>query len=60
MNKTSYNGRYSNTIIVVVSLVCICYAIVRYNIAGDVPWRDLPIFVLNKGISLASLVLLDP
>lgn len=34
------------------------YAVLRYNIAGDVPWKDVPIFVFNKGISLASFILM--
>ena len=34
------------------------YAVVRYHLAGPVPWKDLPFFILNKGISLSALVLL--
>ena len=33
------------------------YAVVRYHLAGPVPWKDLPFFILNKGISLSALVL---
>ena len=36
----------------------VAYAIVRYHLAGPVPWTDLPLFVLNKGISLGAFILL--
>ncbi len=44
--------------ILVTIFVSVSYAIIRYNIIGDVPWKDLPFFVLNKGIALSSLILL--
>ena len=34
---------------------CLAYAVVRYHIAGDVEWRHLPLFILNKAISLAAV-----
>lgn len=34
------------------------YAILRYHVAGPVPWKDFPFFILNKGISLAAFILL--
>ncbi|MCM4151619.1 hypothetical protein DHD05_08460 [Arenibacter sp. N53] len=34
------------------------YAVLRYNVVGTVAWKDLPIFILNKGVSLAAIVLL--
>lgn len=34
------------------------YAILRYNIMGSIPWKDLPLFILNKGVSLSSFILL--
>ncbi len=45
-------------IISVITFVSVTYAIIRYNIIGDVAWKDLPFFVLNKGIAFSSLVLL--
>ena len=45
-------------IISVVLIFSIGYAIVRYHIAGPVPWKDFPFFILNKGISLAAFILL--
>ena len=32
------------------------YAIVRYHLAGDVPWRHFPLFILNKATSLAAVI----
>jgi hypothetical protein len=34
------------------------YAVLRYHIAGPVPWKDFPFFILNKGISLSAFILL--
>jgi len=34
------------------------YAILRYNIFNDVPWKDLPVYVLNKAVSLAIIILI--
>ena len=33
------------------------YAVLRYHIAGDVPWSDFPLFILNKATSLAAVIL---
>ena len=38
--------------------LCLAYAILRYHIAGPVPWNELPLFILNKGLALAGLMLL--
>ncbi len=38
--------------------LCIAYAILRYHIVGPVSWNEFPFFILNKGISLAALLLL--
>jgi len=34
------------------------YSIIRYHIAGPVPWKDLSFFILNKGICLSAFILL--
>jgi hypothetical protein len=34
------------------------YSVLRYHIAGPVPWKDFPFFILNKGICLGAFVLL--
>ncbi len=44
--------------IAAVLALAIGYAVVRYHLAGDVPWKDLPFFILNKGLSLAAIALL--
>ena len=38
--------------------ISIAYAVLRYHVAGPVPWKDFPLFILNKGFSLAALILL--
>jgi hypothetical protein len=45
--------------IIAVSLsLAVGYAVLRYHIAGDVPWKDFPFLILNKGLSLGAFVLL--
>ncbi len=46
------------SIITIALIFGLAYAIVRYHIAGPVPWKDFPFFILNKGISLSAFVLL--
>jgi len=59
MNQQTGKERNSaGPIIALVILISIGYAIVRYHIAGPVPWKDFPFFILNKGISLAAFVLI--
>ena len=59
MNEQANDTRNSaGSIIAVVILFSIGYAIVRYHIAGPVLWKDFPFFILNKGISLAAFILL--
>ena len=48
----------AGSIITLVILFSIAYAIVRYHVVGPVPWKDFPFFILNKGISLAAFILL--
>jgi len=59
MNKISYKNQFSGGIILIITVLSIGYAVLRYNILGEVPWKDLPLYVLNKGISLSSLILLS-
>ena len=58
MKIISKNKEPAGRIILITTVLSVGYAILRYNIFGDVPWKDVPIFVLNKGISLASFILL--
>ena len=46
------------SIITIALIFGLAYAIVRYHIAGPVPWKDFPFFILNKGISLSAFLLL--
>jgi len=57
MNETS-NRNAAGKIIFVTIVLSIAYAILRYHILGPVEWKDFPFFILNKGISLAALLLL--
>ena len=34
----------------------LAYAVIRYHFAGDVAWRHLPLFILNKATSLAAVI----
>jgi DMSO/TMAO reductase YedYZ heme-binding membrane subunit len=45
-------------IIAAVLIFGLAYAVLRYHIAGPVPWKDFPFFILNKGISLSAFILL--
>ena len=45
-------------IITIVLLFSIGYAILRYHLVGPVPWKDFPMFILNKGISLSAFIML--
>ena len=38
----------------------LAYAVVRYHVVGPVPWKDLPFFILNKGIALSAFLLRRP
>jgi hypothetical protein len=59
MNEQVDETRNSaGSIIAVVAIFSIVYAIVRYHIFGPVLWKDFPFFILNKGISLAAFILL--
>jgi len=45
-------------IIGIVLIFGLAYVVLRYHIAGPVPWKDFPFFILNKGISLSAFILL--
>ncbi len=46
------------SVIAVTLLAAIGYAVLRYHIAGDVPWSEFSLFILNKGLCLAAFILL--
>jgi len=48
----------AGSIIAIVMIFGLAYAVLRYHIVGPVPWKDFPFFILNKGISLSAFILL--
>jgi hypothetical protein len=57
MNEPHRNA--ASSIISATMVLSISYAVVRYNIVGDVPWNALPFYVLNKGLCLGAFILLS-
>jgi hypothetical protein len=45
-------------VILGILVTAMAYAVLRYNIVGDVPWNDLPLYIVNKGLSLGGMILL--
>ncbi len=59
MNDEAEARRNSAGRIIAITLVFgLTYAIVRYHVAGPVPWKDFPFFILNKGLALSAFILL--
>ena len=59
MNEQSEKHTNSAGLIIALTVICsIGYAILRYHMAGPVPWKDFPFFILNKGLSLSAFILL--
>ena len=59
MNDEAEARRNSAGRIIALTLVFgLTYAIVRYHVAGPVPWKDFPFFILNKGLALSAFILL--
>lgn len=52
------NKNHATFVIFLVLGLSIAYAILRYHILGPVPWKDFPMFILNKGLCLAAYLLL--
>jgi DMSO/TMAO reductase YedYZ heme-binding membrane subunit len=48
----------AGSIITIVLIFGLAYAITRYHLVGPVPWKDFPMFILNKGISLSAFIML--
>lgn len=46
------------SVITGVTVLSVGYAVVRYHVVGGVPWSDLSLFILNKGLCLAAFILL--
>ena len=58
MDKSPIIRNSAGKIILTTCLLSIGYAILRYHIAGPVPWKDFPFYILNKGITLSAFILL--
>ncbi len=59
MNEQAIDNKNSaGSIILITLLLAIGYSVLRYHIAGPVPWKDFPMFILNKGLCLAGFILL--
>ena len=56
--KVEQNKNAAAPLITGVLVLSISYAVLRYHLAGPVPWKDFPFFILNKGFSLAAFVLI--
>ncbi len=48
----------AGSIITIVLIFGLAYAVLRYHVVGPVPWKDFPFFILNKGLSLSAFILL--
>ncbi|MEM1355640.1 MAG: hypothetical protein AAGH88_12240 [Planctomycetota bacterium] len=53
-----YPGWKPTLLIATVLGVCLAYAVLRYNLLGPVPPDQIPLYIANKAISVASLVLI--
>ena len=42
-----------------VTVFSLAYAVTRYHLAGPVPWKDFPFFILNKALALDAFLLLS-
>lgn len=58
MPKASASSSSNAAVITAVAATSLAYAVVRYNVFAGVGWERLPLFIANKGISLASVLLL--
>ena len=56
--ETTTTQNSAGSIIGATLLLAIGYAVLRYHIAGPVPWEDLSFFILNKGLCLAAFIML--
>lgn len=56
--ETRKSDNSAGMIIGLTIILAIAYSILRYHLAGTVPWKDFPFFIMNKGISLSAFILL--
>ena len=57
MNEANPRSAGGTVIFLTMSLA-VGYAVLRYHIVGDVPWKDFSLFILNKGLCLGAFILL--
>ncbi len=59
-SKENIRNKYLSLCVVVnVLILTSSYAIIRYNVFGNVPWDQLPLFILNKVLSFSGLILIS-
>jgi hypothetical protein len=58
-SKAPGRGSAAALLIFWASVGSVGYAVVRYHVAGPVPWKDFPFFILNKALALDAFVLLS-
>ena len=55
----NYTNKFTNlNIIIIVLILTSLYAILRYNVFGNTPWNQLPLYILNKILSFSGLLLI--
>lgn len=59
LNEPTDQNSKAGKIIGITLVMAMAYAVLRYHIAGDVPWKDLPFYITNKGLSLSAFILLS-
>jgi hypothetical protein len=55
----SNNRNAAAAIITVTMSLSVAYAVLRYHLVGEVPWKDFPFFILNKGLCLGAIILIS-
>lgn len=58
MEKNQDNSHAVTLIIGIILISSVGYAMTRYILLGPVPWKDLSLFILNKGVSLGAFIML--
>lgn len=47
-----------STTFLLILILTFAYSVVRYHVFGDVPWAQMPLYVMNKAVSWSGLTLL--
>lgn len=58
MPEQTNNSKHAFKATVIIVIITLAYAIVRYNIARHVPWSHLPLAIANKSIALSATILI--